>query len=440
MQRPYSSKLSNFADSLDELLRKRFFLISTLLVALNLSGCILVISRVPYTEVDWVAYMEEVAGVVEYGELDYKQLRGGTGPLVYPAGFVYFFSLLYKLTDHGNNIFLAQYIFAVFHSVTLALVLCIYYKCHTHVSPNGKPPFPLYIVGFLFLSRRIVSLFVLRLFNDGVQAMIMYIAVLLFMRNRWTMGCLIYSFSVSIKMNALLYAPGLAVLLCQARGFGGFASRVIAICLGLQITLGLPFLFHAPTSYLSRAFELTREFLYRWSVNGAFLSEDLFLDKKLAVSLLSIHLFVLILFGHYRWTANEDGGIPSLIIPQRFDRKSWLQFLFKDEHRKLRPFHVAAVLFSSNFIGIVFARTLHYQFYAWYAHTIPFLVWGGPYPWVVKTAIIFAIEIVFNIFPPSSYAAILLNLCHVSILISLWREARANRTTIYEASDRAKVK
>ena len=64
------------------------------------------------TEIDWKAYMDEVAGFLN-GELDYTKLKGDTGPLVYPAGFVYLFSLLYGITDQGKNILEAQYIFAV---------------------------------------------------------------------------------------------------------------------------------------------------------------------------------------------------------------------------------------------------------------------------------------------------------------------------------------
>lgn len=37
------------------------------------------------TEIDWVAYMQEVEGVAN-GTWDYTQLKGDTGPLVYPAG------------------------------------------------------------------------------------------------------------------------------------------------------------------------------------------------------------------------------------------------------------------------------------------------------------------------------------------------------------------
>jgi len=45
------------------------------------------------TEIDWKAYMEEVEGV-ENGEYDYAKLKGGTGPLVYPGGFVWIFMML----------------------------------------------------------------------------------------------------------------------------------------------------------------------------------------------------------------------------------------------------------------------------------------------------------------------------------------------------------
>ena len=42
------------------------------------------------------------------GELDYVNLRGDTGPLVYPAGFVWIYAVLYWLTDKGTDIRLAQ--------------------------------------------------------------------------------------------------------------------------------------------------------------------------------------------------------------------------------------------------------------------------------------------------------------------------------------------
>ena len=41
--------------------------------------------------------MQEVGGY-QAGERDYAKLKGDTGPLVYPAGFVYLFSLLRTAT------------------------------------------------------------------------------------------------------------------------------------------------------------------------------------------------------------------------------------------------------------------------------------------------------------------------------------------------------
>lgn len=40
-----------------------------------------VVEKVPYTEIDWRAYMQEVEGVLN-GTLNYAELKGDTGPLV----------------------------------------------------------------------------------------------------------------------------------------------------------------------------------------------------------------------------------------------------------------------------------------------------------------------------------------------------------------------
>ena len=47
--------------------------------------------------------MQEVKGYL-IGERNYENMYGDTGPLVYPAGFVYIFSMLYWLTNQGVEI------------------------------------------------------------------------------------------------------------------------------------------------------------------------------------------------------------------------------------------------------------------------------------------------------------------------------------------------
>ena len=81
----------------------------------------------PDTEIDWTAYMEQVTQYVS-GERDYTQIRGGTGPLVYPAFHVYIYTALYHLTDKGKDIFLAQQLFAALYIGTLVVVMGCYWQ------------------------------------------------------------------------------------------------------------------------------------------------------------------------------------------------------------------------------------------------------------------------------------------------------------------------
>jgi hypothetical protein len=38
---------------------------------------------------------------------------------------------------------------------------------------------------------------------------------------------------------------------------------------------------------------------------------------------------------------------------------------------------IPLVLFTSNLVGMTFARSLHYQFQSWYFHQIPFMLYSG---------------------------------------------------------------
>ncbi len=75
------------------------------------------------------------ASQVLAGERDYSAIKGDTGPLVYPAGHLYVYSLLHKVTDGGNNLAMGQAFFAILYLLTLATVLLCYRKarvrdCH----------------------------------------------------------------------------------------------------------------------------------------------------------------------------------------------------------------------------------------------------------------------------------------------------------------------
>lgn len=85
--------------------------------------------------------MEQVSLYLS-GELDYVKLKGSTGPLVYPAGHVYIYSVLYKLTEQGRDIFTAQVVFTGVYLMTLGIVLAVYLKAKVSFSITSGPRVP----------------------------------------------------------------------------------------------------------------------------------------------------------------------------------------------------------------------------------------------------------------------------------------------------------
>eukprot|EP00518_Triparma_eleuthera_P009324 CAMPEP_0182473054 /NCGR_PEP_ID=MMETSP1319-20130603/23251_1 /TAXON_ID=172717 /ORGANISM="Bolidomonas pacifica, Strain RCC208" /LENGTH=586 /DNA_ID=CAMNT_0024673811 /DNA_START=1 /DNA_END=1757 /DNA_ORIENTATION=+ len=339
---------------------------SALVLVGELFLCLLIIRKVAYTEIDWEAYMSEVSGYLS-GERDYEKLRGGTGPLVYPAGFLYVFSWLrWFCGGDGSDIGKAQLVFAGLYVANRATVMATYYLALG--AGEGRAQKWRYAVSIvaLSLSQRVHSIYVLRCFNDCVAAFLCNLAVLVFvggsklgwLRNHT--ASVPYSLSVSAKMNTLLFAPGILLIFLQSSTYGEtFIS--LSICAGIQLVLGYPFLSTYPVSYLKKAFELSRVFFFKWTVNLKFLPEDIFVSKPLSLALLGLHVAALGFFCSR--LVRHVGAVGGWAVGADAKR------------RRLSPHYIATVVYLSNFVGIVFARTLHYQFYSWYFDSLPLLIW-----------------------------------------------------------------
>ena len=74
------------------------------------------------------------------------------------------------------------------------------------------------------------------LFNDTFATLAVTIAMLLFIKRCWVSGSILFSVAVSIKMNVLLYAPGLLVVLLCVGGIA-FAAKLIALCALVQVVI-----------------------------------------------------------------------------------------------------------------------------------------------------------------------------------------------------------
>lgn len=142
------------------------------------------------------------------GERNYAKISGSTGPLVYPAAHVYIYRLLYTLTDAGENIFLAQILFAGLYLLTLWVVLQCYRKA-------GVPP---YLLPLLSLSRRTHSIYMLRMFNDCFAVLGLWGAVWCWQRRWWGTGSVVFSLGLGVKMSLVLALPAVGVVLWLGTG------------------------------------------------------------------------------------------------------------------------------------------------------------------------------------------------------------------------------
>ncbi|KAF2604116.1 hypothetical protein F2Q70_00024211 [Brassica cretica] len=334
MEASSSSSRASRSRNVPDLFKKPKIPFALALIVADAILVALIIAYVPYTKIDWDAYMSQVSGFLG-GEREYGSLKGDTGPLVYPAGFLYVYSAVQNLT--GGEVYPAQILFGVLYIANLSIVLLIYLK---------TPDVAMNIIGVL------------------------------------------------------------SALACAAL---------------VQILVGLPFLLAYPVSYLANAFDLGRVFIHFWSVNFKFVPERVFVSKEFAVCLLIAHLCLLAVFANYKWCKHE-GGIIGFMRSRRFFLTLPSSLSFSDLliSGSLAKEHIVTTMFVGNFIGVVCARSLHYQFYSWYFYSLPYLLWRTSFPTWLRLILFLGIELCWNVYPSTPASSALLMGLHLTVLLGLW--------------------
>lgn len=394
------------------------------------------------TEIDWVAYMGQISQIIS-GERDYTKIRGGTGPLVYPAAHVYTYAGLYHLTNEGKDIFLAQQLFAVLYMATLAVVMACYWQAKVrmrstwHRREHALMPFlqqvPPYVFPLLILSKRLHSIFVLRCFNDCFAVLFLWLAVFFLQRRSWRLGALMYTWGLGIKMSLLLVLPAVGIVLLLGSGFA--SSLQLAAMMGLvQVLIAVPFLAVNPWGYLGRAFELSRQFLFKWTVNWRFVGEGVFLSKGFSLALLSLHLVVLAGFITTRWLNPSRKPLGRVIRSLLSARPPFTEKEQRIISKDITPRFIATAILSANVIGLLFARSLHYQFYSYLAWSTPFLLWrSGMHPvfqyglWAIQ-------EWAWNVYPSTPASSGVVVGVLAMTVASVWCGAREEWEPMRDAS------
>lgn len=396
-----------------------------------------IIYKVPYTEIDFKTYIQQIQ-VINDGELDYSLVKGDTGQIVYPAGFVQIYQMLNWLTDEGTDIHAGQTVFGYLFALTNFLVIIVY-----TMTPNFQP-WPVYC---LLLSKRLFSIYVLRLFNDCFTTVCMVsVTILLQQAAYWykkggssisflltIVAADLYSIAISIKMNALLYFPGfiiIAYFLC-GENLLKFGTVLLVIPI-VQVLMGWKFLLpffndeeasYIRWNYINQAFNFNRKFLYEWTVNWRFISEEFFLSDFFSNGLLIANASVLIFFIFTRFISPRTTGKPVSRLIKDAMVGPFSSTINKNNSLidpKCGPKLVMLILGSTNIIGILFARSLHYQFLSWYCWQLPFMLYMTGWSLLVCIPLWVVHEWCWNVFPSTPMSSGLLVSILATVLFGVW--------------------
>ncbi|GAA5828542.1 hypothetical protein JCM11251_000842 [Rhodosporidiobolus azoricus] len=423
--------------------RRYFWLVATGLLAWEGAVCVAIVLKVRYTEIDFSTYLQQAEHFIN-GQRDYSQIRGESGPCYYPATHLYLYSFLYYLVRPvfgmvdgvparivGGHLQLAQFAFGGVYVLSLGLVFVLY-------SRNSS--LPQYLLPLLCISKRLHSIYVLRMFNDALAMLFLYAALVLYtdlsgskraVRWKWVWGTLLFSLALNTKMSILLFLPALLYLLFVYHSPITCLFHTLLL-LTTQILLALPFVLptteslspllkllavlpFSPSSvsalhtaleparvYFAQGYSLSRSFLYEFTVNWRWLQdEELFLSSGFAQALMVAHVVGLGLFA-IRW-AEEEGGVVELLT------RGLRRPMSRPAKRELTAERATTLFFTSNYIGVLCARSLHPQFYAWIAWQGVWLVFGaakGVWEGIQRFLLLSLLEYAFATYPSTTNSSL----------------------------------
>lgn len=137
--------------------------------------------------------------------------------------------------------------------------------------------------------------------------------------------------------------------------------------------MALPFLVRGNAwPYLTRAFQFDRKFLYQWTVNWKMLGEEIFQSKRLSYFLLGYHVLAIVFFLNDRWVKPSSNNILHFI---RQYTRMMPDAREKQVQSKITPMFVMESVLGSIVLGMLCARSLHYQFYVYLGWATPFILW-----------------------------------------------------------------
>lgn len=98
-------------------------------------------------------------------------------------------------------------------------------------------------------------------FNDQWMVLFCVLFIYYWLKGKHLVAITLYSISISIKMSASLYLPGLILLLLFTFGLKR-AFQYLSYIVIFQLLIAFPFLISNPYAYLTRAFNIDRSLIF----------------------------------------------------------------------------------------------------------------------------------------------------------------------------------
>jgi len=267
------------------------------------------------------------------------------------------------------------------------------------------------------LSKRLHSIFLLRLFNDAWVAFLLWTTIYVFQRQWWSVGGLMWSVGLGVKMTMLLITPAVGIIVLQGHGTSE-ASFIGMFSLMIQMISSFPFVVEGGGyHYISRAFDFGRQFLFKWTVNWRFLGEEVFLSTPFSASLLAVHVSLLFAFFQNRWIKPSSERVGEFL--HKYSR-TMAHDVERGYARKVTPTFVMDTILGCMAIGLLCARSLHYQFYAYLGWATPYLLWrSGVHPALVLANLVLQ-EWAWLVYPSTTISSITVVVELIVQVASIW--------------------
>lgn len=170
--------------------------------------------------------------------------------------------------------------------------------------------------------------------------------------------------------------------------------------------------------------------MFKWTVNWRFVGEETFLSREFSLALLILHISLLIIFS-IGWVKPSGKNVFRFI-------KDTIQGT--QQPAMFSNSFIMTVMLSSLTTGLLCARSLHYQFFAYLAWASPFLFWrAGLHPILVWVTWALQ-EWAWNVYPSTSASSAAVVFSLALQVVGVWLNGLDVASSPTEADDHRRAR